>query len=209
MTNSPVSGKDSVTCSVTVTSFSFRHENYDHTEMTKTHKTQMFVFAACIHKVALCTSLCTGCLGPQLTGVCKELTNVRYKYSMYPLCVWASVCSCAHTNCIYVCVFSGVMSDCPSCDRYGWLTPIPNVSILAPQRQNHQSAVTIWTVRALLGCPPHVPVSKTRTKNTTSRMLFQKHQYMTGLDFSASGTWCFCLLSINNEGEIAHTHIIQ
>ena len=35
------------------------------------------------------------------------------------------------------------------------------------------SAVTIWTVRALLGCPPRVPDSKTQTKNTSFRMLFQ------------------------------------
>lgn len=100
------------------------------------------------------------------------------------------------------------MSDCPSCDRYVWLTLIPNVSILAPQRQNHQSAVTIWTVRALLGCAPHVPDSKTLTKNTTSRMLLQKHQYMTGLDFSASDSWCFFLLSINNNVKLL-THTLD
>lgn len=107
------------------------------------------------------------CLCPvKHNGVRKELNTKCALQS--PVCVDADV--------QIVCVFSGGMSDCPSCDRYVWLTLNPNVSIVAPQRQNHHSAVTIWIVKALLGWLPRVPDSKTLTKNTTFRMLLQKHQ---------------------------------
>lgn len=111
-------------------------------EHIQSKRTKMMVCSMCLLFSFVCCLL--------FTGVCQEVW-MRGTVS----CVW---------------VFSGVLRDCPSCDRYVWLTPIPNVSILAPQRQNRQSAVTV-----LMSWPYLTSLTpKTSTKNTTLQDVIAK-----------------------------------